>query len=206
MFFKLNDISIDLFHLGGEYKPSGREERGKRDTHTVNAIPSSLLSPSTKVIVWVPSACANSTKLSGVICRRAQSVQHGNLFLGARFGTCWFAGGDSLFPLIHVPRPGKPVLKDLHIGDKSICKDVPVSMNDCTGFEIVFSLNDRAAALAVVEDQYSKKIALVEAHMTHRWCSVRAQRKSLFESLDLARETLLELVANIFDALESMEQ
>jgi hypothetical protein len=113
MFFKLNDISIDLFHLGREYQPSSREERGKQSTHFVNAIPPRLLSSTTKVIVWVPSACANSRELSRVIRRIAQSVQHGNLFLGARFGTRWFAGGDSLFPLIHVPRPDGPVLKDV---------------------------------------------------------------------------------------------
>jgi hypothetical protein len=207
MFFVLNDISIDLLRLGDQHKTSTKEEWGMRNTHFVNTIPPRLLSPSTKVIVWVPSACADSSDMSQVICRLVQSVQHGNLFLGARLGNPRWVTLDSVFQLVPVLFPDRPVcLKEVPIGDRPVCKDVTVSMNDCTGFEIVFPFNDRAAVLAVVEDQYSNKIALIEVHMTHWWCSVRAQRESLFQSLDLAREKFLRLVATTFEALESMKQ
>jgi hypothetical protein len=201
MFFVLNDISFDLLHYRcGANRPNPyREVGGKQNVQMVNAIPPSLLSPSTKAIIWVDPACADSGDVPQ-ICRIAQSVQHGNVFLGARLGNPRWASSGIEHYLFHVPRFP-------NLFDELVCiKDVPVSPNDCAGFGIVFPFKDRAGALALLEDQYKKKMALIEVHTTHRFCAVRAKREILIQSLGLVREKLLNFVTTTFEALETMKQ
>jgi hypothetical protein len=75
-------------------------------------------------------------------------------------------------------------------------------MNDCGSFILVFPLDDLTTALASVEDVYRTKVALVEAHRTHRLCPIKHELERLLQGYGPARVELVNIVEEAYAKLK----
>jgi hypothetical protein len=76
-----------------------------------------------------------------------------------------------------------------------ICiRETAVSMYDCARVDFIFPVDDRPAALILLEDRIREKLALPEVHKAHRFCPVRVEQDKLAEGFGVARRELPELI------------
>lgn len=197
MFFALNDVSIwsDLNEFSSLLEPcSSLKLRAKQTVQLLNAIPSSMISPCSRLVVWI------SPSISGIgrdhfkprMLKVTRDVQHFQVHVGTHYGAHhWTSSGyEQQAKLTSGP------------SDRIICaKDPAVSMNDCASFEFVFPVDDRAGASALLEDLIAEKVALLEAHKSHRFCPVRAEFEGLVKSFDVVREKLLEFAEDVHSGM-----
>jgi hypothetical protein len=154
----------------------------------LNSIPPTLLSPSSRLVTWVPPNIAMDTLALHI--KVARNIQHLQLYLGVILGRHrWCGRSDENGSDYHTD--------SFH--SLSICsKDASTSMNDCARVKLVFPINDLRTALALVEDRYQAKVALVEVHRSHRICPIRVELENLLVSHEEVRRELAELVKRVF--------
>lgn len=79
--------------------------------------------------------------------------------------------------------------------DRHVCKrDAPVTGDDCGLIELIFPIDDRAAALEIVERLHQKKLSILAPHRQHRMCTVRIELQNILDGLSKAHRQMLLLV------------
>ena len=190
LLFTLNDITSsegpithNNYRDRSEYTPMSTET-----VSLLNSIPVSLLSPRSRLVTWIPPDIAMDALAHHL--RVARNLQHLQLSLGVILGRHRWCGCSD--------ENGSDCQTN-SLYDTSICsKDVPVSMNDCARIRLVFPVDDRSVALALVEDRYQAKVSMIETHGSHRICPVRVEFGKLLQSHKQVRRELVELVEGTF--------
>ena len=189
LLFTLNDItSFEGPHryfsaLRSIYKPISMET-----VSLLNSIPPRLLSPSSRLITWIPPDI--TTDILALHLSKARNIQHFQPRLGVMMGGHRWSG-----------RSGENGSHDQtdNFHNTPICsKDAPASMNDCAHVRLVFPLNDLRTALALVEDRYQEKVALVGKHRSHRICPIRVELHNLLMGHEQVRQELVGLVERVY--------
>jgi hypothetical protein len=188
LFFAMNDITSSEEPLDNYFNRPRHSPMTMETASLLNSIPSALLSPCSRLVTWIPPEVDTNTLALHV--QVARNIQHLPLFLGVilgRHGWCGRSdrnGGDDWVDNFH---------------SMPICsRDVLVSMNDCVRIELIFPTNDLPAALALVEDRYRAKIAMVEKHRSHRICPVRVELTRILQSHEQVRRELIDLVESTY--------
>jgi hypothetical protein len=190
LFLALNDITSSegpIIHNVGRdrsiYTPMSTET-----VSLLNSIPPTLLSPCSRLVTWIPPDVDMGTLRLHL--RVMRNVQHLQLFLGVILGRHGWCGRSDR-------NGGDDWLDNFH--STHICsRGVPASMNDCARIKLVFPINDRPAALALVEDRYRAKATMVETHRSHRICPVRVELDKILRSHEQVRRELIVLVERTY--------
>jgi hypothetical protein len=168
------------------YKPISMET-----VSLLTSIPPTLLSPSSRLITWIPPDTA--TDILALHLKVARNIQHLQLHLGVMMGRHRWCG--------HSGENGSECQTDSFHNTPICSRDAPASMNDCAHVKLVFPVNDLRTALALVEDRYQEKVTLVERHRSHRICLIRVELHSLFVGHEQVRREMIWLVERMYGHL-----
>jgi hypothetical protein len=183
----LNDITIPL---RGER--TSNELGQETAARSLNMIPPTSISLCSRIILVVDIGRTLSWQS---VIRFARSIQHFQTHLQVGLSAHrWSTSGSS--------SQGKNDIRNKPIYPRGI----PVSMNDCAYFELVFTFHDYATAQASVETVYQTKVAMVEAHRDHRLCPVRYELDKLLQSFEPARSELAQLVHKVYEHMVSKQR
>lgn len=72
-----------------------------------------------------------------------------------------------------------------------------MSMSECVHVELVFPVDDQAAAFKTIDEAFQSKLVMPEIYRQHRMCPIRFELDSIRASLETACQTLRSRVLTI---------
>lgn len=185
LFFGINDIHLNHLNVvGSKARRMRMTELALRSLEKICKLPSLLPTETLpRIIVWPVMNDSNWTELDCSLTIRivtaARELRPFRLFVGCQISR------------LSSHRFASPSNPDSGIAGRKLCiRDASMSMSECVHVELVFPVDDQAAAFRSIDEACQSKLVMLELHRQHRMCPIRVELDSIRASLETACQTL----------------